>query len=131
MSDFVREPGLAFNLVAHSKVWDTFTGTELATFPHNHIVRSVDISPSGSHIITGGQEKKLRLFDLERPEAEPTAFVAKNGGLAHEGTIRGLVWDDERAQVVSAGEDRVVRFVQSLRALVLRKAILQTGGGIG
>jgi len=98
-----------------AKVWDTFTGSELATLAHNHIVRSVDISPSGSHIVTGGQEKKLRLYDVERPETEPFVFVtneseASGSTLAHDGTIKSVVWDDERSQVVSAGEDKIVRW---------------------
>jgi len=100
-----------------AKVWDTFTGSELATLSHNHIVRSVDISPSGSHIVTGGQEKKLRLYDIERSEAEPFLFASDNGGgqvtssgVAHDGTIKSVVWDDERDQIVSAGEDKMVRW---------------------
>ena len=54
-----------------SKIWDTYSGSALHSFPHNHIVRSVALSPSSSHLLTGGQEKKVRMFDLGRPDAEP------------------------------------------------------------
>ena len=42
------------------KVWDTYNGRCLKSFNHDHIVRSVAISPDGTHILTGGHEKKLR-----------------------------------------------------------------------
>jgi len=98
-----------------AKIWDTFTGLELATLSHNHIVKSVDISPSGSHVVTGGQEKKLRMYNVERAEADPSFFVsgqhdASRSGTAHDGTIKAVVWDDERSLVVSAAEDKIVRW---------------------
>ena len=52
-----------------AKVWDTFTGEQLHTLQHNHIVRAVAF-PSGqdkpSALATGGMEKKLRIWDLTR-----------------------------------------------------------------
>ncbi len=60
-----------------AKVWDTFTGDCLHTFPHNHIVRTVAIDAEGKNVLTGGHEKKLRLFDLHRPDAEAQLFVDK------------------------------------------------------
>ncbi|KAK0199207.1 WD40-repeat-containing domain protein, partial [Desarmillaria ectypa] len=52
---------------------DSITAKEilLHSFPHNHIVRSVALSPTSSHLLTGGQEKKVRMFDLGRPDADP------------------------------------------------------------
>jgi serine-threonine kinase receptor-associated protein len=94
-----------------AKFWDTYTGSPLHSFPHDHIVRTVAISPNSSHILTGGHEKKMRLFDLARPEAEPNFFVkAEGGGTAHDGNIRSLVWDPQSAAAVSAGEDKVIRW---------------------
>jgi serine-threonine kinase receptor-associated protein len=69
----------------------------------------VALSPNASHLLTGGQEKKIRLFDLARPDAEPSFFSKSGGGTSHDGTIRSIVWDRERAVGVSAGEDKVVR----------------------
>lgn len=40
------------------------TGTELHTFSHRHIVKSVDFSTDTSLLVTGCNDKSLRLFDL-------------------------------------------------------------------
>lgn len=97
-----------------AKVWDTFTGDCLHTFPHHHIVRSVAINAEGSRVVTAGHEKKVRLFDLHRPDGEAMLFRKAGGGgeTAHEGVIKSCVWHrgESEAVVVSAGEDRVVRW---------------------
>jgi hypothetical protein len=98
-----------------SKVWDTYSGQSLHSFPHNHIVRSVAISPS--HLLTGGQEKKVRIFDIGKPEAEPD-ILSEGGGLSHDGTIKSVVWFDENTGV-SGGEDRIIKWVIACFSLVI------------
>ena len=66
-------------------------------------MRSADISDDSTHIVSGGQEKKLRLFDLNKPE-EPAIEVE-----AHEATIKSVIWDGERNVVLSAGDDKEIR----------------------
>ena len=88
-----------------SKIWDTYSGNSLHSFPHNHIVRSVAITPSASHLLTGGQEKKVRIFDLARPDAEPDIL---GGSLSHDGTVKSVVWFDENAGV-SAADDGLIK----------------------
>jgi serine-threonine kinase receptor-associated protein len=90
-----------------SKIWDTYSGQSLHSFPHNHIVRSVAISQS--HLLTGGQEKKVRIFDIGKPDAEPD-ILSEGGGLSHDGTIKSVVWYDENTGV-SGGEDRIIKWV--------------------
>jgi WD40 repeat protein len=94
------------------KIWDTFSGAALHSFPHNHIVRSVAFSPSASHLLTGGQEKKVRVFDLRRPDAEPEFLGGAGAGTAHEGTVKSVVWINE-SNCVTAGEDGAVKYVPS------------------
>ncbi|THH08571.1 hypothetical protein EW146_g8949 [Bondarzewia mesenterica] len=91
-----------------AKVWDTYTGDPLYSFPHNHIVRSVAISPMSSHLLTGGQEKKARIFDLGRPDAEPDVLV-EGGTLSHDGTVKSVVWVGEHTGV-TAGEDGLIKW---------------------
>lgn len=95
--------------VCCSKIWDTYSGQPLHSFPHNHIVRSVAISPSVSapRLLTGGQEKKVRIFDIGKPDAEPD-ILSEGGGLSHDGTIKSVLWFDENIGV-SGGEDRVIK----------------------
>lgn len=75
-------------------------------------MRSVAIDAEGSRIFTGGHEKKLRLFDLNRADADATNFITGGGSTAHEGNIKSVVWQRSHGQrsVVSAGEDKVVRW---------------------
>jgi serine-threonine kinase receptor-associated protein len=81
----------------------------LHSFPHNHIVRTVAISPTCSHLLTGGQEKKVRIFDLSRPDAEAD-FLGDVGLPSHDGTVKSVVWVGEHTGV-SAGEDGIIKFV--------------------
>jgi serine-threonine kinase receptor-associated protein len=104
-------------ILIHRKIWDTFGGDVLHSFPHNHIVRTVALSTGGSHLLTGGQEKKVRIFDLARPDAEPTLLLgggegegaaAAGAGTSHGGTVKSVVWLNQ-ALGVSAGEDGIVK----------------------
>ncbi|KIY51101.1 WD40 repeat-like protein [Fistulina hepatica ATCC 64428] len=91
-----------------AKVWDTYSGNALHSFPHNHIVRTVAMSSSTSHLLTGGQEKKVRMFDLGRPDAEPD-YLCDGGATAHDGTIKSVVWVGDHTGV-SAGEDGMIKW---------------------
>jgi len=93
-----------------AKVWDTYAGTVLHSFPHNHIVRTVAISPNASHLLTAGHEKKIRLFDLAKPDADPSFLLRNGSDLSHDGVIKSIVWDRSRAMAVSAGDDKTVRW---------------------
>jgi serine-threonine kinase receptor-associated protein len=103
-----------------AKVWDTYSGNCLHSFPHNHIVRSVALSPSASHLLTGGQEKKIRIFDLNRPDAQPD-FLYDSNPFSHDGTIKSVVWVGDHTGV-TAGEDGKVKW-WDLRSLELTKTI--------
>lgn len=51
------------------KVWDAITGEELHSFQHNHIVKSVNFSKDSNLLATGSNEKLVRIYDLNKPEA--------------------------------------------------------------
>jgi serine-threonine kinase receptor-associated protein len=80
----------------------------LHSFPHNHIVRSVAISPTCQHLLTGGQEKKARIFDLGRPDAEPDVLLHDGAATSHDGTVKSVVWVGDHTGV-SAGEDGLIK----------------------
>ncbi|CAH1761635.1 12842_t:CDS:10 [Entrophospora sp. SA101] len=92
-----------------AKVWDTYTGDVLFSFTHGHIVRSADISDDGTRIVSGGQEKKLRLYDLNKPDE---VIVEIEG---HESTIKSVIVDGERNVVLSAGDDKEIRLANSFK----------------
>ena len=59
-------------LYAVRQVWDALTGDELFELKHRKIVRAADWSADSAHIVTGGKEGVLRLYDVSQPEAEPS-----------------------------------------------------------
>lgn len=99
---------------AFSKVWDTYSGKPLHSFPHNHIVRSVALSPTSQHLLTGGQEKKARMFDLGRPDAAPDFLGGDANSVCHDGTIKSVLWVGDHTGV-TAGEDGAIKYVSVLR----------------
>lgn len=54
------------------KVWDAVSGEQLHSFQHNHIVKSVDFSQDSGLLVTGSNEKLIRIFDLQQPDAGNT-----------------------------------------------------------
>lgn len=112
------------------KFWDAYTGVALHSFPHNHIVRSVALSPSSDRILTGGQEKKARIFDLGKPDAAPDFLGGDATTTCHDGNIRSVVWVSD-TMGVTAGEDgfvKCVRFIVSLVGLHIDHCLRQMVG---
>merc|ERR1712156_902645 len=85
-----------------AKIWCALTGDEMHSFQHNHIVRSVDFAPDGNKLLTGGQEKKIRLFDLENRNTEPLTLTG------HEGTIKRCLFVDQNT-IMTIGDDKTFR----------------------
>ena len=71
-----------------SKIWDAVSGEELHTFQHKHIVKCVDFSNDGSSLLTGSQEKILRIFDLENYDI---GKIARNGILPFKEIVETLM----------------------------------------
>jgi serine-threonine kinase receptor-associated protein len=111
----------------YRKVWDTHSGECLHTLQHSHIVRAVTFSPGRSPtlVATGGFEKKLRIFDISQivrsNEASPqdSDYVPPNAVTApswelgegvHQGTIKSVVWGPDQNTLITAADDKVVRW---------------------
>lgn len=88
-----------------AKVWDAVTGSERHTFQHKHIVRTIDWMPGSQHIATAGKEQLIRIFDLQRPEAEPLVLPG------HEKLVRVLLCTDEPSgqQLITGSDDKSLR----------------------
>ena len=63
-----------------ARVWDATSGDELAVFPHNHIVRTTafERGPTATRLLTGGAEKIVRVFDLNRPGSAMSKELASS-----------------------------------------------------
>ena len=126
---------LTTTLALYRKVWDTHTGENLHTFQHAHIVRAVALpsQPRPSIVATGGAEKKLRIFDLSaasRPASPnsslPNGSAVTNGHVngvsdksaasyeigpgVHGGTIKSIVWTSDPNVLVTAADDKKIRW---------------------
>ncbi|KAF2265343.1 serine/threonine kinase receptor associated protein-like protein [Lojkania enalia] len=104
-----------------AKVWDTHTGEALHTLQHNHIVRAVAFpnQPRPQIVATGGMEKKLRIFDLSRGSStSPTNDASSSatvpsyeiGSGVHGGTIKSIVWAADPNILITAAEDKKIRW---------------------
>uniref|UniRef100_A0A803K602 Serine-threonine kinase receptor-associated protein n=1 Tax=Xenopus tropicalis TaxID=8364 RepID=A0A803K602_XENTR len=86
-----------------AKVWDAVTGDELITLAHKHIVKSVDFTEDSNNLLTGGQDKVLRIYDMNKPEAEPWEISG------HTSAIKKALWYNNDNQILSASDDKTVR----------------------
>ncbi|NP_001279558.1 serine-threonine kinase receptor-associated protein [Callorhinchus milii] len=86
-----------------AKVWDAVTGDELISLAHKHIVKSVDFTQDSNHLLTGGQDKLLRIYDLNKTDAEPLEI----GG--HTSAIKKACWCNGDKQILSAADDKTIR----------------------
>ena len=64
-----------------ARVWDALTGDELHLFQHKHIVRTCHFTEDLTRVMTGGMEKIIRIFDLNRPEADPFCIHGSESGI--------------------------------------------------
>jgi serine-threonine kinase receptor-associated protein len=58
-----------------SKLWNSITGEEIFSLSHNHVVKTGCFSADSRVVLTGGKEKKVRIFDVRNPSADPTVLV--------------------------------------------------------
>ncbi|EGC29100.1 WD40 repeat-containing protein [Dictyostelium purpureum] len=78
------------------KLWDTLNGTELLSIEHPSI--------NSRMIITGGHDKILRIYDLEKAN-EPLFQIS-----GHQNTIKKATWSAFNSDIVlSGGLDEVIR----------------------
>ncbi|KEQ95678.1 hypothetical protein AUEXF2481DRAFT_73300 [Aureobasidium subglaciale EXF-2481] len=101
-----------------AKVWDTFTGEQLHTLQHNHIVRAVAfpaLQDRPTSLATGGMEKKLRIWDLTRAGVANGAPAGDEcyevGAGEHGQTIKSIVWSAANPNVLTtACDDKTLRW---------------------
>ncbi|KAL3422679.1 Serine-threonine kinase receptor-associated protein [Phlyctema vagabunda] len=126
-----------------ARVWDTHSGETLYTLQHNHIVRAVAFPPENNQLLaTGGNEKKLRIFDLSSAapavngtngSTEPAPIPAEQGfevgSGVHQGTIKAIVWTKDPNILVTAADDKKIRWWDLRTRSVIQEQVVQ--GDIG
>lgn len=67
-----------------ARIWNAETGEEVVSFQHKHIVvKTAVFSLDGTHVFTGGAEKKVRIFDLAKPDAAPQIMEGSTETISH------------------------------------------------
>ncbi|OXA55276.1 serine-threonine kinase receptor-associated protein isoform X2 [Folsomia candida] len=97
-----------------AKIWDAMSGTEIHSFQHNHIVKSVCFNSNGTQLATGSNEKLIRIFDLERPDADALKMAG------HESNLRHCAFFGDKC-VVSCSDDKTLRLWDINSAQAVRK----------
>lgn len=87
-----------------AKLWDAITGEELHTFSHPHIVKSVNFNSDDSKLLTASNDKKVRIFDLHRPEEGGQTLTG------HTSAVKKALFLHDDKRIVSASDDKTVRF---------------------
>lgn len=82
-----------------AKVWDALTGDELHSFEHKHIVRACAFSEDTHLLLTGGVEKILRVYDMNRPDAAPRELDKAPGN------VRTVAWLHSDQTILSSCSD--------------------------
>uniref|UniRef100_A0A0E0CHF0 Serine-threonine kinase receptor-associated protein n=1 Tax=Oryza meridionalis TaxID=40149 RepID=A0A0E0CHF0_9ORYZ len=82
-----------------AKVWDALTGEELHSFEHKHIVRACAFSEDTHLLLTGGLEKILRTYDMNRPDAAPREIDKSPG------SVRTVAWLHSDQSILSCCTD--------------------------
>eukprot|EP00466_Bigelowiella_natans_P007332 jgi/Bigna1/45686/e_gw1.139.1.1 len=96
--------------------WCAVTGQLLHTFEHRHIVRATTFSKDDSKIFTAGHEGKIRIYDLKKPEAEPTICEDKRAKIQYLLTPSEslIVSSDDKEKMIKVWDTRTLKHVKSL-----------------
>ena len=83
-----------------ARVWDAITGDELYQFEHPSVVKAARLSRNAQTLLTGGYDKKLRLYDLQKPEAAPTVLEGHTGRVS-----KAVFLGAQESTILSVGDD--------------------------
>lgn len=85
------------------KVWNAVSGEEVHSFQHKHIVKTVSFDDNSEHLVTGSNEKLIRVFNLQSPNSDPETYSG------HTGVIKRALFCRNDKYVVSAADDKSMR----------------------
>jgi serine-threonine kinase receptor-associated protein len=84
------------------KIWDALSGECKQSFEHKRIVKTVNFSMDSQKLLSGGQEKLIRIFDLGKPDAAPQVLEG------HTQPIKMSLWQSQTV-ILSGGQDNCIR----------------------
>lgn len=106
-----------------ARLWDACTGDQLHEFSHKHIVRTLQFGRQNNKLVTGGHEKFIRIFDVQKPSDDAICLPPAND------TIRCLSWIQNDNLLLCSFADKEGVSVYDVRSHeVVRR--LPTGAGV-
>jgi serine-threonine kinase receptor-associated protein len=96
------------------------TGDELKTFTHKHIVKVVDFSHDSGSLLSGCNDKMLRVFDLSRPDSDPQLLAGSSSA------VKSAVWTREPAMLSSCCEDKDITLWDTRTGGVAKTLVLES-----
>lgn len=82
------------------KLWDAISGEEKFNFPHNKIVKTTHFN-ANDKILTGGMDKILRIYDANKPSADPIYLEGHTQG------IKVAQWINTNVIASSCGDNQL------------------------
>jgi len=89
-----------------AKIWDAVKGDEIMTLEHKHIVKTAAFSKDGMNVVTGGNEKKLRIFDLNNPQ-NPQIFEGHTQSISH------IIIPPDPNLLISVAQEKCIRVLDT------------------
>ena len=86
-----------------AKVWNAGNGEESHSFKHKHVVKTVAFDEDSTHLITGSNEKLIRVYDLNQPNSEPETYTG------HGGAVKRALFCRNDKYILSVAEDKTLR----------------------
>lgn len=93
-----------------AKIWNAVNGTEVRSFQHNHIVKSVAFDHHSQYLVTGSNEKLVKIFDVEYSATEKGLSVFTG----HAGNIKRAIFCRNEKCIVSIADDKTIRIWDTL-----------------
>lgn len=102
------------------KVWNALTGVELHSFQHKHIVKTVSFDATSENLVTGSNEKILRVFNLHNSQIDPEIYTG------HAGPVKRAIFCRNDKCIISAAEDKTVRLWDRLTGKEVQRIDFQS-----
>ncbi|MGH3753212.1 MAG: WD40 repeat domain-containing protein [Pseudonocardiaceae bacterium] len=84
-----------------ARIWDTTSGQQLATFPHDSVVVGVAFSPDGHHLATAGYDHTARIWDTTSGQQLAT--------FPHDNVVVGVAFSPDGHRLATASDDKTAR----------------------
>lgn len=100
-----------------AKYWDAVSGKMRHSFEHQHIVRAASFSNCNNYVYTAGHEGKIRIYDLNKPDADPLVCGLSGSRIQHILTPKrenSILSSDDKGKKLCVWDTRTLRVVKTL-----------------